>query len=91
MGIVSLARRRFIAQALGSATALALALAGGASRNRLADFPLSPQEEVGYWQSTGKTRCNTSGLVEEWWCYYECFGGTCSPLQYGWRATGRPC
>lgn len=89
--VVSLRRRRFIAQALGSAAALSLALAGGSRLNRLADSARSPQEEVGYWQFTSMIRCTTSGFIEEQWCYYECFGGTCTPVQYEWRATGRRC
>lgn len=84
MVVTSLCRRRFIAQALGSVVALPLALAGGSRLNRLAASARSPQEEVGYWQFTSMIRCNTSGLVEEWWRYYECFGGTCSPVQYEW-------
>ena len=91
MVVTSLCRRRFIAQVLGSVVALPLALAGGLSPNRLAASPRHPQEEVGYWQFTGLTRCNANSFTEERWCYYECFGGTCTPMQYEWRATGRPC
>ena len=91
MAVVSLGRRRFIAQALGSAAALSLALAGGSTRDLLANSPQSPQKEVSYWQFTGLTRCNANGFTEERWCYYECFGGTCTPLQYEWRSTGQPC
>ena len=47
-------------------------------------------KEIYLWKPTGDTRCN-AGRIEERWGYYECVGGSCTPLYFEWRPTDRPC
>lgn len=91
--VVSLGRRRFITQLLGivAVSSLLDRRVGAVDRVLASSSAPQPLREVGFWQFTGLTRCNANGFTEERWCYYECFGGTCTPVQYEWRATGRPC
>ncbi len=80
-------RRHLLRLALGlvGLTTSAGPAAGSVTRG-MDDSP----EDTYVWRPTDETRCN-AGLVEERWCYYECAGGVCTPLQYEWRQTTRPC
>lgn len=84
---VLVGRRWLIRCTLGIIAGSSLAIAPNGSSVGAAPPNL---RETSHWQFTGTTRCS-AGHIEEWWCYYECFGGTCTPVQCEWRLTGRAC
>ena len=89
--IAPCSRRAFVTQTLGLVAVLSLSSFSATLPDRLSASVQSPLEDIYYWEFTGTIRCNDNHYVEELWCYYECAGGTCTPMQYEWRATGRPC
>ena len=87
---VSRGRRRFVTQIFGLTTMLSLVTIGATVPVQRVVSSRHPFEETYHWGFTNTTRC-IGGYIEEQWCYYECAGGACTPLQYEWRQTTRPC
>jgi hypothetical protein len=86
----SLGRRQLLRRALGI-VALLSAFSPSAWGNPLPTGAAAPAtRETYHWRFTGQTRCAT-GRIEELWCYYECFGSTCTAVYCEWRRTGSAC